>query len=135
MKECIFCKIINREVPANIVYEDERVLAFLDINPISRGHTLIVPKKHYTDIYDVTEDYLKEMAVIAKKMSVAMKKGLGADGVNILHASGEAAQQSVFHFHIHLVPRYRGDKLDTWPKSRYKEKNLDKVAEEIKNAL
>ena len=135
MKECIFCKIINREVPANIVYEDERVLAFLDINPISRGHTLIVPKKHYTDIYDVTEDYLKEMAVIAKKMSVAMKKGLGADGVNILHASGEAAQQSVFHFHIHLVPRYRGDKLDTWPKSRYKEKNLDKVAEEIKSAL
>jgi len=135
MNECVFCKIINREIPANIIYENGKVLAFLDINPINRGHTLIVPKKHYGDVYDITEDYLKEVAVAAKKISRAIKRGLGAEGINILHASGEAAQQSVFHFHIHLVPRYKDDGLNTWPKSEYKEEHPTKVAGEIRRVL
>ena len=135
MNECVFCKIINREIPANIVYENGKVLAFLDINPINRGHTLIVPKKHYGDVYDITEDYLRETVAAAKKISEAVKRGLGAEGVNILHASGEAAQQSVFHFHIHLVPRYEDDGLNTWPKSDYKEEDFEKVAGEIRSEL
>jgi len=135
MSECIFCKIINREIPANIVYENDMILAFLDINPINRGHTLIVPKKHYRDVYDITEDYLKEVAVVAKKISRAVKRGLRAEGVNILHASGEAAQQSVFHFHLHLVPRCKDDGLNTWPRSEYKEEDLGVVAEEIRSAI
>jgi len=135
MSECIFCKIINREVTANIVYENDRVLAFLDINPINRGHTLIVPKKHYGNVYDITEDYLKDVAVAAKKISSAIKRGLRAEGVNILHASGGAAQQSVFHFHLHLVPRFRDDGLNTWPRSGYKEEDLEVVAREIRSAI
>ena len=135
MSECIFCKIINREIPANIVYENDRVLAFLDINPINRGHTLIVPKKHYGNVYDITEDYLKDVAVAAKKISSAIKSGLRAEGVNILHASGEAAQQSVFHFHLHVVPRFREDGLNTWPRSEYKEEDLEIVAKEIRSAI
>jgi len=135
MSECIFCKIINREIPANIVYENDRVLAFLDINPINRGHTLIVPKKHYGNVYDITEDYLKDVAVAAKKISSAIKRGLRAEGVNILHASGGAAQQSVFHFHLHLVPRFRDDGLNTWPRSGYKEEDLEVVAREIRSAI
>ncbi|MDH5769676.1 MAG: HIT family protein [Candidatus Bathyarchaeota archaeon] len=135
MNECVFCKIINREIPANIIYENGKVLAFLDINPINRGHTLIVPKKHYGDVYDITEDHLRETVAVAKKISEAVKRGLGAEGVNILHASGEAAQQSVFHFHIHLVPRYEDDGLNTWPKSDYKEEDFEKVAGEIRSEL
>ncbi len=135
MDECVFCKIINREIPANIVYENDMVLAFLDINPINRGHTLIVPRKHYRDIYDITEDYLKKVAVVAKKISRAIRRGLRAEGVNILHASGEVAQQSVLHFHIHLVPRWRDDGLNTWPRSEYKEEDLGIVAEKIRSAI
>jgi len=135
MNDCVFCKIINGEIPANIVYENGKVLAFLDINPINRGHTLIVSKKHYRDISEITEDCLKDVVVVAKKIAGAMEIGLGADGINILHASGKAAQQSVFHFHIHLVPRYRDDGLNTWPKSKYKEEDFKKVTEEIKKAI
>ena len=135
MNDCVFCKIINGEIPANIVYENGKVLAFLDINPINRGHTLIVSKKHYRDISEITEDCLKDVVVVAKKIAGAMEIGLGADGINILHASGKAAQQSVFHFHIHLVPRYRDDGLNTWPKSKYKEEDFKEVTEEIKKAI
>ena len=135
MDECVFCKIINREIPANIVYENDMVLAFLDINPINRGHTLIVPKEHHRDVYDITEDCLKEVVVVAKKISSAIKRGLRAEGVNILHASGETAQQSVFHFHLHLVPRWRDDGLNTWPRSEYKEEDLEIVAKEIRSTI
>ena len=135
MNECIFCKIINGEIPANVVYENGKVLAFLDINPINRGHTLIVSKKHYENISEITEDCLRDVVVVAKKIAGAMEIGLGAEGINILHASGKAAQQSVFHFHIHLVPRYRDDGLNTWPKSKYKEEDFKEVTEEIKKAI
>jgi histidine triad (HIT) family protein len=130
-ENCIFCKIINGEIPANKIYEDEKVLAFLDINPISKGHTLIIPKTHFENIFDIEEEDLKEIINACKKISILLKENLNADGVNILHASGKDAQQSVFHFHLHVVPRYKEDNLDTWPKSSYKELNFEEVLKEI----
>lgn len=128
---CIFCKIANGEIPARKVYEDKKVLAFLDVSPISKGHTLVIPKKHFENIFDIDEDSLKEIISAAKKVSLLLKKNLNADGMNILHASGKDAQQSVFHFHIHLVPRYKKDKLNTWPKSDYKELNFDEIIKKV----
>jgi histidine triad (HIT) family protein len=133
MEDCVFCKIINGEIPANKIYEDEKVLAFLDINPISKGHTLIIPKAHFENIFDIEENNLKEIISTGKKVSMLLKEKLNADGVNLLHASGKDAQQSVFHFHLHIVPRYKEDGLDTWPKSKYKELNFEEVINQIKN--
>jgi len=126
-KECIFCKIINGELPSKKVYENDKVLAFLPKESISKAHMLIIPKKHFESIYDIEEEELKEIIITVKKIARALKLSIGASGINILHASGKDAQQSIFHFHMHLIPRYENDKLDTWPKSKYKEndsKNL-----------
>ena len=128
---CIFCKIIN-EKEALKIYEDEKTVCLLDINPISYGHCLIIPKKHFKNIFDISEEYLREVISTSKKVSKLIKQKLNATGVNILHASGKSAQQSVFHFHLHLVPRYKNDGLDTWPKSDYKEKSLKEVYQKIK---
>ncbi len=137
MKECIFCKIVNGEVLANKIYESDKVLAFLDVKPVSKGHTLIITKKHYKDVYDAPENDLREVIAASKKISIAMEKGLNADGVNILHASRKEAQQSVFHFHVHIVPRYKDDGLDMWIKGGYKESESDLkgVGEKIKKEL
>src|SRR3989344_7693685 len=104
----------------------------IDINPISRGHSLIIPKKHFKNIFDIDDKELKDIIITTKKISKLLKDKLNADGVNILHASGKSAQQSVFHFHLHLVPRYKNDRLDTWPKSNYQEKSLKEVYQKIK---
>jgi len=111
MEECLFCKIINNEIPAYKVYEDDSVLAFLDIHPMSKGHTLIVPKKHAKDIFDLDEETLKNISAVAKKISQKMKDSLGVDGVNLYHASGAFAEQTVFHFHLHVVPRRKDDTI------------------------
>jgi histidine triad (HIT) family protein len=124
---------VKGEIPAWKVYENEKVLAFLTIEPISKGHLLVIPKKHFENIWDIKEDYLKEIIWAVREISNKLKKNLNATGVNILHASGKDAQQSVFHFHLHLVPRYKNDKMDTWPKSDYKELNFDKITKKIKN--
>lgn len=125
MRGCIFCDIANGKEASKKIYEDSKVVCILDVKPIAKGHCLVIPKKHFTDIYDIDEDYLKEVCKGAKKISVLLKKKLDAKGVNLLHASGKVAQQSVFHFHIHLVPRYLNDKLDAWPKSKYEEKSSE----------
>lgn len=130
--DCIFCKIASGEILSKKIYEDKKVIAFLDINPISKGHTLIIPKKHFENIWDINELYLKEIINASKKTSLLLKNKLNAEGINILHASGKEAQQSVFHFHIHVVPRYKDDKLNTWPKSNYKELNFDDLIKKIK---
>jgi len=135
MEDCIFCKIVKGEIPSEKVYENEKVLVFLDINPISKGHLLIIPKKHFENIYEIEDDYLKEITSTAKIIAKSLKKSLDASGVNILHASGKDAQQSVFHFHIHLVPRYKNDGLDTWPKSDYKESNLNEIKNKISKKI
>jgi histidine triad (HIT) family protein len=129
---CIFCKITKGEIPSRKVYENKKIIAILDVNPISKGHVLVIPKKHFENIFDIDELYLKEIILASKKISQLLKDKLNAEGVNILHASGKEAQQSVFHFHIHIIPRYKGDKLDTWPKSRYKELNFEEIIKKIK---
>lgn len=131
MVRCPFCQVVANKIQAYKVYEDGNIVCLLDLNPISRGHCLVVPKKHFEDIFDIDMDYLKQVIAVTKKVSKLLKEKLNAGGVNILHASGKSAQQSVFHFHIHVVPRYKNDKLNTWPKSDYKEKSLEEVYQRI----
>jgi histidine triad (HIT) family protein len=108
---CIFCKIIAGELPATIVAEDDRTIAFMDVNPATRGHALVVPRRHATDLLAIGEDDLAACAAAAKRLAGRMKDALGPDGVNVLNACGAAAWQSVFHFHLHVIPRYEGDPL------------------------
>lgn len=132
MEDCVFCKIINNQIESKKIYENEKVLIILDINPIAKGHALVIPKKHFENIFDIDEEDLREIISVAKRMSLDMKEKLNAEGINILHASGKEAQQSVFHFHIHLVPRFKGDNLDVWPKSNYRELNFNEVADKLR---
>jgi histidine triad (HIT) family protein len=112
MENCIFCKIIKGEIPAVKIYEDERVFAFLELNPLAKGHALLIPKKHSQGIFDIDEEDLKGVAAAAKKIAFRLKEVLGAEGVNLVQRSGKAAEQGVFHFHLHIIPRKKGDKID-----------------------
>ena len=132
MYDCIFCKIINKEINGYIIDENDDAICFLDVNPISRGHCLVVPKKHYKDIFNIDQKSLKGIIELAQKVSNMIIANLGATGVNLLNANGKDAQQSVFHFHVHIVPRFSDDELDTWPKSDYKEKSLSEVFNRIR---
>jgi histidine triad (HIT) family protein len=109
--DCIFCKIVAGELPAAVVSSDERVLAFLDINPATRGHTLVIPRAHVEDIHEIDSEDLAAATALAQRIAGRVRERLGADGVNLLHSSGSAAWQTVFHFHIHVIPRYLGDPL------------------------
>jgi histidine triad (HIT) family protein len=111
MEDCVFCKIINNEIPSYKIYEDDLVLAFLDNHPVVKGHTLVIPKKHAQDIFEIEEKYLERIISVAKKISNKMKDNFNADGVNFYHASGAAAEQSVFHFHLHIIPRRNDDNI------------------------
>ncbi len=105
----IFKKIIDREIPAYIVYEDDLVIAFLDISQVTKGHTLVVPKKKYETIFDLDEDIAAHLFKIVVKVSKALKKAFQADGLNVVNNNLKAAYQEIFHYHIHLIPRYYGD--------------------------
>jgi histidine triad (HIT) family protein len=109
--DCIFCKIVAGELPSERVDEDEHTIAFMDINPWTRGHALVIPRRHSTDLLEVADEDLHHTAAAAKRLAARMKERLSADGVNLLNACGEAAWQSVFHFHIHVIPRWRDDPL------------------------
>jgi histidine triad (HIT) family protein len=109
MENCIFCKIVSGAIPCFKVYEDERVLAFEDINPITPGHTLVVPKRHSVNLFDISEEDLWAVAMAARKIAGAMKKGLASDGVVSMQLSGRAVHQEVMHYHLHLVPRREED--------------------------
>jgi histidine triad (HIT) family protein len=109
--DCVFCRIAAREAPAFIVEEDERTLAFMDISPATRGHLLVIPKAHSADLLEVGEDDLAACAATAKRMTRRVKERLGADGVNVLNSCGRVAWQTVFHFHLHVIPRYDDDPL------------------------
>ena len=111
MADCIFCKIAAGELPATVVASEERAVAFLDINPATRGHTLVIPRAHARDIHDVGADDLAAAAALAQRIAGLARERLGADGVTLMQSSGEAAWQTVFHFHIHVIPRYAGDPL------------------------
>ncbi len=106
---CIFCKIANGEIPTNAIYEDDGYKVILDMGPATRGHALILPKEHYKNIYEMPADKVGEAFALAKVMADRMTKKLNADGFNIVQNNNEIAGQTVFHFHIHLIPRYEGD--------------------------
>ena len=114
MKDCVFCKIINKELPSKNVFEDKDVIAFETIQPVSKGHVLVVPKKHFENIFDIDKEVLQKLITVTKNLSEKLKIENKATGVNLLNASGKDAQQSVFHFHLHIVPRYKNDGLDLW---------------------
>jgi histidine triad (HIT) family protein len=109
--DCLFCKIVAGEIPAARVREDERTIAFMDINPATRGHLLVVPREHATDLTDVGAEDLAACTAAAQALAIQVKEKLGADGVNLLNSCGRAAWQTVFHFHIHVIPRYANDPL------------------------
>ncbi len=109
--DCIFCKIIAGELPGRIVDEDERTIAFMDIAPATRGHALVVPRAHSRDLLEIEPEDLQATAMAAQRLAARAKERLGADGVNLLNACGPAAWQTVFHFHIHVIPRYECDPL------------------------
>jgi len=108
---CPFCSIASGKAPASIVYEDATVLAFMDLNPANVGHILVVPKEHWENIYKVPEKVLAEMITVVKRVSAAVKKTVGAEGISVLQLNGMVAGQSVMHIHFHVIPRFRGDPL------------------------
>jgi histidine triad (HIT) family protein len=132
--DCIFCKIINNEIKSQKVYEDNDVIAILDINPINKGHILVIPKKHYETIFDIDDEVLKKTITVVKKIALALKK-MGAEGVNIVQNNGKAAEQHVFHIHFHVVPRYFNDgmKIARGNRIKYKDdKEMQEYAEKIR---
>jgi histidine triad (HIT) family protein len=111
-EDCLFCKIAAGELPAEIVQEDEHTLAFMDINPWTRGHALVIPREHSADLLVVPDEDLARTTAAAKRLAQRMKERLGCDGVNLLNSCGQAAWQTVFHFHVHVIPRYDDDPLE-----------------------
>jgi histidine triad (HIT) family protein len=109
--DCIFCKIVAGELPATIVGEDERTISFMDIAPATRGHALVIPREHSADLLGIEAEDLAAVGLAAQQLAKRAKQQLGADGVNLLNACGAVAFQSVFHFHMHVIPRYEGDSL------------------------
>ncbi|MBI4232574.1 HIT domain-containing protein [Candidatus Peregrinibacteria bacterium] len=114
--QCQFCKIIAGKAPASVVFENENLIAFSPLKEVSPGHTLLIPKRHFKDIFEMDEETMALLGVAAKELSELLTLKNSATGINILHASGKDAQQSVFHFHLHIVPRYPSDNLDLWLK-------------------
>jgi histidine triad (HIT) family protein len=110
-QDCIFCKIVAGEVPAQIVAEDERTVAFMDISPATRGHLLVIPRRHSRDLLEIGADDLSATMAAAQRLAGRIKERLGADGVNLLNSCGSAGWQTVFHFHVHVIPRYENDPL------------------------
>lgn len=106
---CIFCKIIAGEIPSHTIHEDEKFKVILDVGPATKGHALIIPKEHYANLYELPEESAVEVIKLAKKLMVKMTKKLESDGFNIVQNNGEAAGQTVNHFHMHLIPRYKND--------------------------
>lgn len=108
---CIFCKIANGEIPSATLYEDEDFRVILDLGPASKGHALILPKEHYANLYELSDELAAKAMVLAKRMIIKMQRVLNCDGYNVVQNNGETAGQTVFHFHMHLIPRYEGDNV------------------------
>ena len=111
-EDCIFCKIVAGELPAQRVDEDDATIAFMGIAPWTRGHVLVIPRRHSRDLYEIGEDDLAATAAAAKRLALRMKERLGCDAINLINACEPAAWQTVFHFHVHVIPRYEDDPLD-----------------------
>ena len=134
-KDCIFCKIIKGEIPSEKIYEDDWSLAFLDINPVNAGHTLVVPKDHFENIYATPDETLARLSLVTKKVAVAIKNGLQADGVTVSMNNESAGGQVIFHTHFHIIPRYENDGLKLWSQRKYEEGEMTDSAEKIRESL
>lgn len=136
MDNCIFCKIIDGSIPSTVVYEDADFKAIMDISPAAKGHVLILPKKHCADLLSIDPDVASKALMIASKIANAQKKAFNCDGINLLQNSGEAAWQSVFHLHIHLIPRYKDDKVMVpWKHLSYTDGEAEEYAAKIRACL
>lgn len=134
-ENCIFCKIIAGEIPSTAVYEDDDFRGILDVNPAARGHVIILPKNHAANIFELPDEDASKVMVVAKKIATAIKKAYKCDGVNILQNNGEAAGQTVFHLHVHVIPRYENDTVNVGWKQGDMPEDLDVIAQEIKEYL
>ena len=136
MDNCIFCKIANGEIPAATLYEDENFRVILDLGPASKGHALILPKSHAANIYELSDEMAAKAMVLAKKMATAMTEALKCDGFNIVQNNGECAGQTVFHFHMHLIPRYKCDNVGiTWTPGELSDKDKEEILSKVKEQL
>lgn len=137
MDSCLFCKIVAGEIPSFKIYEDEDVFAFLDIKPATKGHALVIPKRHSENVFDIPEADLQKVAVVSKKLSEKIKNALQADGIRLSQSNGKAAGQEIIHFHLHVIPRYNDDGLSSNPTVTLQlpqadMEELKKLAEQIK---
>jgi histidine triad (HIT) family protein len=133
-EDCIFCKIAAGELPAQKVQEDEHTIAFMDINPWTRGHALVIPREHTRNLYEAPARVLERTTVAGQKLALRMRERLGCDGVNLINSCEPAAWQTVFHYHLHVIPRYDGDPLQLPGKPQEPDDDeLAKVAEELRD--
>lgn len=131
MKECIFCKIVRGEIPSHKVFEDDKVLAFLSIVPVEKGHTILVHKFHNEDIFDMPHSVVKDVFLRVPRIAKKIKDSLDADGINIGMNNGVAAGQEVLHAHVHIIPRHKGNRSIKWDHTSYADGEMQKLAERI----
>jgi histidine triad (HIT) family protein len=135
-EDCIFCKIANGEIPSATIFENEEFRVVLDVGPATKGHALILTKNHYDNIFEIDEQTAGRLFSLASIVAKAMKKTLNCDGMNVLQNNGTIAGQTVFHFHLHLIPRYEGDRVQiTWPQGEITEKEKDQLVQLIKKEI
>jgi diadenosine tetraphosphate (Ap4A) HIT family hydrolase len=133
-KDCIFCRIARNEEHASYIYEDKNVIAFLDARPVSEGHTLVVPRRHYENIYAVPDEEVANLFKIVKTVALAISKSEKAEGMSIIQNNGSIAHQVVFHFHVHVIPRYSGKDIQR-PRTFVEQTELDKIATRIRKYI
>lgn len=131
MSNCVFCSIVEGNIPSKKIYEDNDFFAFLDIAPASKGHVLIIPKSHHATLLDMPEETLSKLLPLAKKIAIAMKKVLGFDDFNIIQNNGTLAGQTVHHYHMHIIPRYDGSEVKLWVPKENDPSVVDDLAKEI----
>lgn len=130
--DCIFCKLANGEIPTATLYEDDEFRVILDQGPATKGHALILPKQHFANIYEIPDEIAAKAMILGKKMATAMTKALHSDGFNLVQNNGEAAGQTVFHFHMHLIPRYEGDNQHIlWKPTEVTQDELEEIRKQI----
>jgi len=132
---CVFCKIIKGEIPAVKIYENAKILAFLDISPVNPGHTLLVPKEHYENLLETPNEILAELMIYTRKIAQAVIKGVNSEGFNLALNNGQVAGQVIPHLHFHIMPRFKGDGYKLWEGKKSNPEELQKIAQKIKNYL
>lgn len=131
-QNCIFCKIANGEIPSKTIYEDEKFRVILDLGPAAKGHALVLPKEHFANLYELPEEWCADAIKLAKKMAVLMTEKLNCDGFNLVQNNGETAGQTVMHFHIHLIPRYKDDNQTIgWEAGNPSQEELEEIRKQI----